>query len=433
MASASVCQTVPRLRRCVVAGGVTADRCPHEWANAAQGTGRHQYVALTGIPLMVLLATLAVVVPVATLVLWSRLRGPRAARWACRLGMLLAGQLATVLLVCAVANNFALFYSSWGELLGTGGTKTAAAATYGAPSANIPSSQRGAAPARSSGPLIGQFHKLGSTSWSQKSQWRTRGEVESVQLTGIESGLSNRAYVYLPPEYFTRTDPHRRFPAVEVLTGYPGAAINLVSRMHYPTIALNLVRSHRSVPMIYVMMSSTVASPRDTECTNVPGGPQAETYLANEVPSAVQSALPVEPGHWGIVGDSTGGYCAAKITMYHVPTFAAGVSLSGYYFADHDRTTGDLWGRSLERRHRNDLEWALAHRPAPPVSLYVTISRQETHSDGYPDTMKFLREVKPPMHVTAVIEPTGGHNFAAWDRELPAALHWFSERTTART
>ncbi|HET8602276.1 MAG TPA: alpha/beta hydrolase-fold protein [Segeticoccus sp.] len=409
-------------------------------------------MALLGIPLLVVLACAAVLAPVATLLLWSRVRGPRPVRGGLRLGMLWTGQLATVLLVAALANDYGQFYTSWADLFGTAGGHPTVA-TYGAPLnggrhghpgvAALPDRagrphhphqrpQARPTPSTPPQPVTGHLRVLGPNSWSTRAQWHTRGKVESVRITGLRSGLSVHAFVYLPPQYFSPQYAHHQFPAVEVLTGYPGSALNLVSRMNYPQIALTDVRQHRSVPMVYVMLSSTVAPPRDTECTDVPGGPQAETFLASELPSAVQAALRVQPGHWGIVGDSTGGYCAAKITMYDRAVFAGGVSLSGYYFAREDPTTGNLWGGSLARQHRNDLEWTLAHRPAPPVSLMVTTARTETRFDGYPDALKFLHLVKPPMRVTALIEPTGGHNFATWDAELPRALHWLSARITAR-
>ena len=42
-------------------------------------------------------------------------------------------------------------------------------------------------------------------------------------------------------------------------------------------------------PMILVMMRPTVAPPRDTECVDVPGGPQTETFFAKDLPDAVSA------------------------------------------------------------------------------------------------------------------------------------------------
>jgi len=393
-------------------------------------------MALLGTSLIVVLALAAVTIPVATVLVWSRIGGPVLLRNVLRVGMLIAGQVATVLLAAVLANDYGQFYASWGDLVGTAGGP-AAVRDFGA----------GAAPASRSGdrPTVldhastavwrnppagtsGRLRVIGPTDWSTPAQRSTRGMVESVVIDGLGSGLSVPGYVYLPPQYFQPRWAHDFFPAVEALSGYPGSAPALMKRVDYPQLALDAVRSHRSVPMVYVLLSSTVAPPRDTECTDVPHGPQTQTFLAQEVPSAVQAALRVRRDDWGIMGDSTGGYCAAKIAMTHYAVFRGGVSLSGYYYAREDVTTGSLWGGSKALRHLNDPQWMLAHRAAPPASLFVTISKQETRPDGYPDTIRFLHEVRPPMHVTALIEPSGGHNFGTWDRELPTALHWLSGR-----
>jgi hypothetical protein len=376
-------------------------------------------MALLGTPLIVVLLLVAVLIPVATVLLWSRLGLGRSAllRNGGRIGMLLAGQAATVLLVAVLANDYGQFYTSWGDIVGTAGAPgtvvehAGTAAWRGLPAGTA-----------------GRLRILGTTDWSTPAQRSTRGSVESVVIDGFGSGLSVPGYVYLPPEYFQARWAHRRFPAVEALSGYPGSASALMRRLDYPQLALDGVRHHLSAPMVYVMLSSTVAPPRDTECTDVPHGPQAQTFLAQEVPSAVQATLRVRRDDWGVVGDSTGGYCAAKIAMTHYGVFRGGVSLSGYYYARQDVTTGSLWGGSNTLRHLNDPEWMLAHRAAPPASLFLTISKQETRKDGYPDTMRFLHEARPPMHVTALIERSGGHNFGTWDRELPTALHWLSAR-----
>jgi len=188
------------------------------------------------------------------------------------------------------------------------------------------------------------------------------------------------------------------------------------------------MHEHRELPTVFVMLSSTVAPPRDTECTNVPRGPQAETYLAQELPSAVERAFRVRPGDWGVIGDSTGGYCAAKFAMYQRNSFVAGVSLSGYYHTLSDWTTGNLWGGSLVVERSNDLEWRLAHQPVPSADLYLTISKQERGAEGYADTLRFLHLVRPPMHVTAAVAAQGGHNFGTWSRQLPQAMTWLSEQ-----
>ncbi len=221
---------------------------------------------------------------------------------------------------------------------------------------------------------------------------------------------------------------HFRFPAAEVMTGYPGDDIALVRRLRYPALQAQLVHQHRARPMVLVMLRPSITFPRDTECTDVPNGPQTLTFFASDLPAEIAQAYRVRNVGWGAIGDSTGGYCAAKIAMTHPLVFRAGVALSGYYFATHNPTTGDLWNGSAVVRHLNDLKWRLTHMPAPPVSLLITTSVSEGGADGYSEAQAFDRLVRPPMKLQMLVASQGGHNFATWRRVLPTAMAWLSGR-----
>jgi len=128
------------------------------------------------------------------------------------------------------------------------------------------------------------------------------------------------------------------------------------------------------------------------------------------------------------MGASTGGYCATKIAFNHSDVFTAAVSISGYYHTLQDNTTGDLWGGSSVLRKLNDPEWRLAHQPAPPISMLVTISKEERGPAGYADTQRFLSLVRNPLLVDSIILPHGAHNFASISVVVPRALDWLSAR-----
>jgi len=179
-------------------------------------------------------------------------------------------------------------------------------------------------------PPSGRVRILPDPGWSSGQQWATRGRVESVTIRGIRSGLTAHAFVYLPPQYFQEAFAHRVLPVTQVLAGVPGSDLGLLRSLDYPARLLTEMDAHRAGPMVLVMMSPSVAPPRDTECTDVPAGPQALTFLAADVPEAMAASYRVQPRGWGAIGFSTGGYCAAKLAMTHSETFRAAVSLSGY-------------------------------------------------------------------------------------------------------
>jgi S-formylglutathione hydrolase FrmB len=163
---------------------------------------------------------------------------------------------------------------------------------------------------------------------------------------------------------------------------------------------------------------------------DVPGGPQVQTYFARDVKADMIAHYRVAAGRdsWGILGGSTGGYCALKLAMSHPDEFSAAVSLSGYFKTIIDGTTGDLFHGDKSLEQRNDLMWRLAHLPAPPVNVVVTSSKKGERE--YPETVRFLAAVRPPMQASSLILPSGGHNFNTWNRELPQALPWLAQQLT---
>jgi S-formylglutathione hydrolase FrmB len=183
-------------------------------------------------------------------------------------------------------------------------------------------------------------------------------------------------------------------------------------------------------PMILVMLRPTVAPPRDTECVDIPGGPQTESFFAKDLPDAVGRHYRVggKPGSWGIIGDSTGGYCALKLAMHHPRVYAAGAGLSAYYRAPIDPTTGDLFHGDKTLRNRADLFWYLKNMPAPDTSLLVSSSK--IGESNYKDTLKFIAGAKATnrTRISSIILESGGHNFNTWRREIPATLEWISGR-----
>ncbi|MEU8274204.1 alpha/beta hydrolase [Microbispora bryophytorum] len=374
-------------------------------------------MGLTTAHVQVLFVALAVGGLVATVWLWPRLSGPSWRSVAARAGVLVADQALLMLAIAVVVNAYFGFFGSWGDLLGTNATDAPAIMADPAGTA----AGGGLVRVLDSRPVRVTRPKAGLPA----------GRLEQVTIAGARTGLSSSAYVYLPPQYFDPRYAGRRFPVILGLTGYPGDEENLVSRLDLPTRAATSILTHEIGPTVLVLMRPTIAPPRDTECVDVPGGPQVETYFTADVPRAVTAAFRVGTGaaNWGILGDSTGGYCALKLTMRHPDTFSAAVSLSGYFHALVDVTTGDLFGGNRRLQDENDLMWRLANLPAPPVSVLVASSRQG--ESGYRATTEFTAAVRAPMRVSSLILPSGGHNFATWNRELPQALPWLAQQLHA--
>ncbi len=373
-------------------------------------------MGLTSKTVLALAILAAALLFIGTIVFWPRLARPNWRAVGGRAVLLLATQVAVFAAVALAVNQSFGFYASWDDLLGR-------------------ETDQGVVVDHSKG-AHRDFRVLSTQSVSVPGGHMPRvgGQIQKIGVVGKKSGITSPAYVYLPPEYFQPRYAKRTFPVVVVLTGYPGTAKALVDKLNFPDTAHGLARDGRAQPMILVMLRPTVAPPRDTECVDVPGGPQTETFFARDLPTALAGHYRVGPGPggWGIIGDSTGGYCALKIAMHHPRAYTAAVGLSPYYKAPVDATTGDLFKGDKKLKREADLEWYAEHMPAPDVSLLVTTSRHGETNHGA--TMRFVDLVKgkAPTRISTIVLESGGHNFNTWRREIPASLEWLSQRLTDR-
>lgn len=370
-------------------------------------------MTLTGWPFIGTLLALAALTTLGTVWQWERLARPGISAIATRLALLVTVQALVLSATLAWTNRYFAFYTSWGDLFGKDKSLGRV----------VQSKAAGANP-----DLAGLVEK--KPEFSAGPDPKQDGKIESVDIKGARTGLETSGYVFLPPQYFQPGYESKRFPVVVNLTGYPGDAKALIQRLGVPRTALDEMKAGRVQPTIYVMMRPTVAPPRDTECTDVPGGPQAETFFAQDLPEVIKTHYRAAEGRsgWGFLGDSTGGYCALKIVMANSDRFAAAASMSGYYDSLQDVTTGDLYGGSKALKQQNDLFWRLQHLPAPPVSVLLTASK--VGEKGYGSTERFLALAKPPMQTASVILDEGGHNFNTWRRVLTPSLQWLSQHLT---
>lgn len=369
-------------------------------------------MGLTSKKVLALAILLAVLLFVGTIVLWPRLARGNWRAVGGRVVLLLATQLAVFASIGLAANQAFGFYASWADLLGR-------------------ESGQGVVVDHSQGQVRGlQVVDTQSVAVPGGGVPRLGGQIQKIDIVGDRTRLATPAYVYLPPEYFQPRFGRRAFPVAVVLTGYPGTAEALIKGLHFPHTAHGLARRGRMQPMILVMMRPTVAPPRDTECVDVPRGPQTETFFAADLPAAISAHYRVArgPGGWGVIGDSTGGYCALKLALHHPRVYAAAVGLSPSYRAPIDATTGDLFQGDTRLKQRADLKWYMKHQPAPDVSLLVTSSKRGEHN--YKETLKFVDLVKsrPPTRISSMVLESGGHNFNTWRREIPGSLEWLSRR-----
>ncbi|MGR4884755.1 alpha/beta hydrolase [Streptomyces sp. LARHCF249] len=369
-------------------------------------------MGLTSNTVLALAVLAGVLLFAATVWLWPKLSGRTWRAFAGRIGLLLATQLALFSAVGLAANKSFLFYGSWADLFGQE-TSMGKVVDHSMSSKDIKvvDKQKLDVPGGAKPPVGGQILK--------------------VAISGQKSKITSPGYVWLPPEYFQPQYKDENFPASIVLTGYPGTAENLIKGLDYPMKAFSLSKAGKMKPMILVMLRPTVAPPRDTECVDIPGGPQTETFFGEDLPQAIQDTFRVgkEPKNMGFIGNSTGGYCALKIAAHYPETFGAAAGLSAYYDAPDDPTTGDLFHGDGKLKQRANVLTSIQNKKPSGTSFLVTSS--EIGEPNLADTKKFVKLVKDPDRVSSIILDSGGHNFNTWRREIPPMLVWMSGRIQA--
>lgn len=372
---------------------------------------------------------LAVLAALATWFLWNRLRGPRSLRLLQRAGLLVFGELmaAMAILVWVNIGNGGLVVS-WQDLLGNQSTRGGVfSGQEGAvtlePKAAEPAANSVAA--SSAGFIKATFHKAGD-------------DFKEATFRGPVSGITSKVYVWTPPQY--AAEPHTYFPVLELLHGVVGSPDGWMGPMNVVAHLEAAEGSAKVFPYILVVPEVTPVSghtsPWDNEeCSDVPGDANVDAWLTQDVRSMVIDDFRAEPAAaaWGVMGYSTGGFCAAKLVLQHPDRYKAAVSLSGYYEPDSYELSTDA-----ELDHANSPLWLISHTSTPAVSLLMTASAQD-QVDPAAETAQMIAAAKanPLARATEVqsfVAPLGGgHNQSAWEKMLPTAFTWLSQRLTGPT
>ncbi|WP_375426422.1 alpha/beta hydrolase [uncultured Friedmanniella sp.] len=359
-------------------------------------------MSLTGPALVVLLLAAAVALPLVLVLVWRRRSGvlTGALRW---LVILLCQVLAVAGAVAAANDSFG-FYNSWDDLLG----RTAKGGQ--APTANqlVPADG-------SQGRIVSLPVALGSGQGGH-------GEH------GSHAGERFRVLVWLPPQYDQPQFRSQRLPVTMMLPGQPGTPAGVFREFNFGGAATAAIAAGQVKPFVAVIPPIMIDPPRDTECTDVQGGPQAESWLDRDVRDAVVRHFRVSTSahQWAVMGWSTGGFCAAKLVLRDADHFGAAVGLGGYYDSETDPTTGKLFGDSLWRREENSPLWLIRHATGTTRLLIVSSQQDRDSWAGvhYADSGAMVAATRGMPGVATIVLPEGGHNYHVYRATLPQVFSW---------
>ena len=376
--------------------------------------------------LQILTIVLAVVAAIATAFLWNRLRGPRPVRLLARASILVLGEALASLAILVWLNisNGGLVVT-WQDLLGNQSTR-----------GGVFAGQPGEA-AHYGGPATAVRYAAGPAAARQRFSPAQDG-FEVTTLAGRASGITSQVYVWTPPQY--AADPTAQFPVLELLHGVWGSPDGWMGPMNVVAHLEAAEQSGAVHPYILVVPELTPipghTTPRDNEeCSNVPGDAKVDSWLTQDVRGMVLADFRAEPAAsgWGLMGYSTGGFCAAKLVLQHPDLYHAAVSLSGYYIPDSVELSQDP-----RLDHADSPLWLISHTRTPAVSLLMTASAQD-RVDPASEAAQMITAAKGnPLAVATEVQSFvaplgGGHNQSAWEKMLPTAFTWLSQRLTGPT
>ncbi|MFB7054920.1 alpha/beta hydrolase [Streptomyces vinaceus] len=349
---------------------------------------------LTSTSFLVTLITVTVLAMLAALLLWNRIPGPGWVRWPVRVLMIALCQLTSIAVIATWINGSYGLYSSWNDLLGTENVQNSSAMT---------------------GPPLG------------RARFTQGGDgTQSTYFRGSHSKLAGQVIVWTPPEYRAPGAEKTRFPVLMLLHGYPGSPRTWTDLGGMPGTLDQLVRLGAAHPFI-VVIPDVYPGGVNTDCSNTPARKVA-SWLAEDVTDLVAKnfrTLP-EPGGWGVMGVSTGAFCAAKLPLQYPKVFRAGAAL------DPDPLAGDPQVLSDPvLRERNSPLWLVRQARRADVGLFLATSAQD--KDSPPAQLEaFSRAAAGSgVRVKTLVRPSGGHNFQTWTAMYPDALGWLSTELSA--
>lgn len=252
-----------------------------------------------------------------------------------------------------------------------------------------------------------------------------RGRLVQLQLGGGRSGISRSGLVYLPPQYANPAYRAVRFPVVELLHGSPGDPGNWVAQMHVVRLATELIVHRQIGPMVLVMPDINGGLNQALECLDS-GRVKDDTYITTDVRTYLQQHYRVsrDATQWGVLGYSSGGYCAANLALRHRTSFGAFAALDGYYRPQDGPAARVLGHRPAAMADNDPLTAVLALRPGDGPLPAAWISAGTGNGRDYRAGKAFVTGLRRLESVPFMIERGAHHNVAAWRAAVPVALRW---------
>lgn len=358
-------------------------------------------VGLTDFSTLILFSSAALLATAGLVAFWHKFSGKHIGKFFLRFIAVALSQVLVLMAVGIQINRVNDFYASWSDLFGTSQFNSSIATQAGSVSILDKKDLVAATPLPGKGLLV---HDV---------------------ITEKDSGVSNVVYFALPYSAVKELNHNRplngkNYRVMEFLTGYPSQPMMWIHVLQIDQVLARYNKENPSTQIIGVFPEVNVAGHYDLECMNLPNGkPAAETWLTSDMHSFVNQRLGNLPTRWGIMGVSTGGWCAVMLSTRHPNLYTAAASIAGYYRPALPRS----YPLDLQKKMTLKYNLALAESALQSaMPLYLTASVKDKYS--FRETTKFLALPHPNLQITYKELKEGGHNSRVWIALIPEAFDW---------
>ena len=174
-------------------------------------------------------------------------------------------------------------------------------------------------------------------------------------------------------------------------------------------------------PTVLVIPAINVVAGLDTECLNIPGTANVETWLTQDMKIFAQKFIGLDDRKWSTFGYSTGGWCSAEVAVRHPDQYNMAISLAGYYKPNF------AVGLTSQERATLTKEYDLVAILQSETSTLKMLGIYSGQNDSETRNMKNFRDqVGSTLNLKTIEIPTGGHNIQVWKPYVYTGFEWLA-------
>jgi len=341
--------------------------------------------------------------------LWRKLSTDTWQHISARFSLLFALQIFVIAALGVTINRAGDFYDSWSDLFGSKNDLVKVAISPEDLSL-ISSTDIASATRTSGGSLI--IHKV---------------------ITGAQSGISSNVYVVASPKIAVQLESPTHsigsdYQVDELFPGTPGIPQTWTGALDVVTTLEKLEMSGQISPTILVIPAINVVAGEDTECLNIVGGPQVESWITSDMRTFMTRFIGVDQRLWGAFGYSEGGWCATEAAVLHTDQYFGAVSLAGYFHPQYDSGLPKRQESALFARY--DLA---AHIIAKPVATKLLVIASVKDRFANAAATQFVAQVGSHISLKYIPVAKGAHNTSVAKPFVPTGLLWLNSENSAHS